>query len=340
MEYSIVIPTYNRATILRNCLQHIYTMNSPNGDWEVLVVDNGSKDKTREIIKEFQKKQYNLRYFYTERPGLHVGRNLGMEESRGEILCYMDDDSFVSKSWLVGIEEAFKDKDVALVGGPCLPLYESKPPKWIEKLWSHNEYGKSLSYLSLTDFGTSIKEIPANYIYGCNLSIRKNILLKLEGFHPDGMPKELQIYRGDGEVYITLSIIDKGKKALYHPKVCIEHFIQNSRLSKEYFLSRAYNQGISNSYLEYRYNNGKAKYFLNHRSNRRFRKFVRHMINLISLNLFSNYIKEFKKIQLLTFVKTRKGFSSHKKKLKNDIFLQDWCLRENYIGRNGDIPEY
>ena len=191
VKYSIIIPTHNRAEILQRCLHCICELENPDEDWEVLVLNNNSTDNTEEIINSYRKRLPNLRYFQATDPGLHVGRNLGCDKAKGKILCYIDDDSFVSEGWLKGIEMAFREPEVVLVGGPCLPQYEIEPPAWLNNMWNITEEGRTLGSLSLIDVGNEQRWISPYYVYGCNLNIRRDILEELGGFHPDAMPKEL-----------------------------------------------------------------------------------------------------------------------------------------------------
>jgi glycosyltransferase involved in cell wall biosynthesis len=184
---------------------------------------------------------------------LHIGRHRGLKESKSDILVYADDDIEAFPSWLEGIWESFQDADVVLVGGKNLPVWETEPPYWIYEMWMNiNEYGHSLGYLSILDFGEAIREIPPDYIWGCNFSIRKSILLEAGGFHPDGFPQEMIQYRGDGESAVSEYIRKKGYKTIYNPSASVYHFVSRNRMTLDYFCKRAFNQGISDSFAEIR----------------------------------------------------------------------------------------
>jgi hypothetical protein len=120
-------------------------------------------------------------------------------------------------------------------------------------MWMNlNQCGHALGYLSVLDFGDKIIEIDPGYVWGCNYSIRKNILLKAKGFHPDGFPQEMIKYRGDGETYVSDYIRQNNYKTIYNPKASVYHFVPKSRMTIDYFCKRAFNQGISDSYTEIR----------------------------------------------------------------------------------------
>jgi len=220
--------------------------------FEIIVVDNGSTDDTRFVVANFAKGE-NVKYFYNASPGLHVGRHMGFREAKGDILVYVDDDIEAFPTMLEAIDDAFKRGDVALVGGKCIPKFESDPPKWLAAMWQPNAKGdRVLSTLSLIDLGDDPKEIDPKLVFGCNFSIRRRVLSEAQGFHPDGVPEQLIRYRGDGETYVTNFIAAKGYKAQYVPLASIYHWVSSNRMTADYFCQRAFNQGISDSYAAIR----------------------------------------------------------------------------------------
>jgi len=339
IKYSIIIPTYNRAKILQKCLKHISELENPIEDWEVLVINNNSNDETEDIVKSFIGKIPQLRYFHTKSPGLHIGRNLGCEKARGEILCYIDDDSFVSKGWLKGIEQAFSNPEVILVGGPCLPEYEIQPPDCIKFFWNFSKYGKSLASLSLIDFGIQVKIISANFVFGCNFCIRKSILLELGGFHPDSMPQNLIRFRGDGESFVSMKIMDMDGLVLYFPDVKVRHFVPATRLTVDYFCKRAYNQGISKSFTKIRKEHGLYGELPERISNlRKAARIIRRPLGTVRRFLFTGEPRKIVKIKREIRKSSEKGFAYHQAEVKKDPKLLEWVLRENYLGKNGELP--
>lgn len=252
---SVIIPTRNRKGFLEDAVKSILRQILYVDEVELLVVDNDSTDGTRELIQRMASENPCIRYLFAQEPGLHVGRHLGMREAKGNILAYTDDDIIATEGWLAAIKTVFESKPkVALVGGKVLPRWEGNIPEWINLFRTENKYGWRLGYLSLLDLGEKTKEIPAGHVFGCNFSVRKNVLLDCGGFHPDGMPQELIRYRGDGETALSLEIQKKGYIAIYEPKASVYHRIPEERLTIDYFCKRAFNQGVSDSFTEIRKN--------------------------------------------------------------------------------------
>lgn len=93
---SVLIPTYNRAYIIERAIESALTQG--HEPIEVLVIDDGSQDGTREFIRERYGNDPRVRYFYKENAGVASARNVGIRESRGEFVAFLDSDD----EWLPG----------------------------------------------------------------------------------------------------------------------------------------------------------------------------------------------------------------------------------------------
>src|SRR2546423_738463 len=100
MEFSIVIPTYNRADELRETIRSISNLKVA-GDWELLVVDNNSTDHTRAVVEEESARfPASLRYVFEQEQGRYAAVNTGIRASKGRIIASTDDDARVEPDWL------------------------------------------------------------------------------------------------------------------------------------------------------------------------------------------------------------------------------------------------
>lgn len=251
---SIIIPTLNRVLPLSRTLASIFEGVPLSPDVEVLVVDNGSTDGTASLYEKIRREHPTviLRFVTDPMPGLLTGRHRGALEARGEILAFLDDDVLLSPTWLDGLREAFANPEVVLAGGPSSPEYAAPPPDWLDLFWHPIDQGRCCSSLSLIDLGPRAHFINARLVFGLNFAIRKETWRAMGGFHPDCIPKALQRYQGDGETGLSSKINDAGLKALYHPKIAVTHMIPAARLKPDYFMQRAYYQGVCDSYTEIR----------------------------------------------------------------------------------------
>ena len=314
---SVIIPTRNRAALLKDALESICVQSLTSDCFEVLVIDNASTDNTRLIVEESRTSHPDIHYIHEEKPGLHNGRHRGAQQAKGEVLVFVDDDIIAAPGWLKAIHETFKDPAVALAGGKILPKWEGDVPRWIELFTVRTELGWTIGNLSLLDFGDMKKDIPAGYVYGCNFSIRKSVLFECGGFHPDAMPQELIRYRGDGESALSRKIMEKGYRIVYEPDALVYHRVPKERLTADYFCRRAFNQGISDSFTEIRRNGGVLG-TMDHRENG-------GMINRL-IRMFRE-----KPIQKEVRVSYLEGKEYHRKMVESDPEILDYVLRETYF---------
>ncbi len=324
---SVIIPTRNRSLQLQCALKSMLKQELSQEEFEVVVVDNGSTDNTHEVITGFENKLKNIRYIFEERPGLHNARHRGLYEAKSEILVFCDDDIEAFPTWLSTIKKSFFTPSIMLVGGRVLPKFEETPPIWILKMWSKkNGENRILGNLSLIDMGEKPAEINPYYVFGCNFSIRKELLLECGGFHPDELPIELLRFKGDGESFVSKFIKDKGLYAHYHPDASVYHLISKERLTLEYFKRRVFYQGISNSYTDIRnsyYGNASVKSSTSFLSNQK--KVLKKIINNLLID------KEILKIDREIAKSYNQGYLYHQKEVKKDLELFKWVIKENYL---------
>jgi glycosyltransferase involved in cell wall biosynthesis len=315
---SVIIPTYNRAALLQATLDSLTKQTVRETDFEVLVIDNGSSDNTRDMVSKHSIARSNVRYLHEPAPGLHAGRHRGLYESKGSILAFADDDIEAFPTWLEGIQESFRDKKVAMAGGKNIPLYEATPPAWIDALWETTVHGRYMTYFSLLDFGDDLKEVEPYFVFGCNFSIRKDVLVSIKGFHPDGMPSSLLQYRGDGETFVAREVKKAGYITLYNPKASVKHWVPASRMNLDYLNKRAFAEGVTHSYIDTR------KKYLDALSESRVRTTMSKMRKELSI-LFSSTLKR------ALHRSFSDGYRFHQEALKKDKALMDWVLKENYL---------
>jgi glycosyltransferase involved in cell wall biosynthesis len=336
MLCSVIVPTRNRATSLGAALRSFCAQTLPHDQFEVLVIDNGSTDNTKEVVDSLLPEFVNLRYFFAPEPGLHVGRHKGLFEAQTDILVYADDDIVAFPSWLEGVVESFQDPTVVLTGGNNHPLFQMEPPWWFEYMWRPDSLKKRwLPILSILDFGEEVQEIEPDYVWGCNFSIRKDVLLEAGGFHPDGMPQDLIHLRGDGESSVSTFIKGKRYKALFNPKASIHHVISEERMSVNYFKRRAFHHGISDSYTQIRLQSGvhTAPKSI-HRHFQDATTYLRAMLHTgkIAYAASLNATQIFPYFCLTRSIRAayNQGYAFHQEKVRKDPSLLEWVLKSSY----------
>lgn len=223
---SVILCTRNRAAQLQTALEALATMRlSEEVKWEVLIVDNGSTDATRDIVGQFIRDGYSrFRYLYEPSPGKTYALNTGIYEAHGEILAFTDDDAIVEPNWLAAIIAAFQRHSADGIGGKVLPIWQAKRPTWLSDSF--------LNVLALLNFGDEAfridwKEDP-KMLYGVNYAFRKVIFERLGNFNT------ILGSRGeDQELFDRLAAADA--RVFYDPSVVVRHVISGDRLTKRYY---------------------------------------------------------------------------------------------------------
>ena len=328
IKLSVIIPTKNRCEYLRDALCSMTEQTIASEEYEVIVIDNGSTDNTKAVCEEVGKRFCNFEYYYEATPGLHVGRNLGMQLCKGEILVYADDDILVQPEWLSAIESTFVSMpEVGLVGGNIYPQYEGNVPRWLPALWIDKGEGQILDTYSVVIFNSDDGYIDANFIFGCNFAIRKSILTKAGGFHPDGMPSDLLRFRGDGESHVSNYINLSGVyKAYYCKNASVYHRINEQRLSLEYLDSVSFRQGVSRIFGVLRY---KSLYFAIVELLRDIVREEKYSVLNSEINIIRRKKKEIQRGMLFLIIQYCKSKE-----------LRRWIHQGDYMDEKGDARKY
>lgn len=110
MKYSIIVPAYNTEKYIDKCLKSIFLSTYKN--FEVIIVNDGSTDKTEDIINKYIKKYDNIIYIKQKNMGLSMARNNGVKNATGDYLLFIDSDDYVEKELLENINKNIGDLDI------------------------------------------------------------------------------------------------------------------------------------------------------------------------------------------------------------------------------------
>lgn len=152
--FSIIIPTYNRPERLANCLGAIAQLHYPRDRFEVVVVDDGSKQPLDSVVNPL-KERINVKLFRQENSGPASARNRGAAEAQGEFLAFTDDDCQPYPDWLSQLAVAFANHPDAMMGGKTVNsltdnLYSTASQTLIDYLYEYYNpaRGKSAFFAS------------------------------------------------------------------------------------------------------------------------------------------------------------------------------------------------
>ena len=98
IQISIIIPIYNVEKYIRKCVDSI--LNQSFKSFELILIDDGSDDKSGEICDEYSKCDSRVRVIHKENTGSANSRNIGIKEAKGKYICFVDSDDWIEKDML------------------------------------------------------------------------------------------------------------------------------------------------------------------------------------------------------------------------------------------------
>lgn len=233
MGISIIICTYNRSEMLRETLQSLLIQDGVAGiDYEVIIVDNNSNDNTKELVSVFMPEfKSRLRYIFEPRQGKSYALNTAIENAKGEILAFTDDDIILDKNWLMAGYEAFKKYDCRCFGGRVLPLWRGEKPSWLTLDGPHKITGGAIVIHDCGDDESVYKDrIPG----GGNFFVKKFIFNEY-GYYRTDLGRIGKDLRGGEDIEFIRRLQQKKEKIIYYPKAIAYHIVDEKRLTKNYF---------------------------------------------------------------------------------------------------------
>lgn len=113
MKVSVIVPVYNVEKYLRKCLDSL--VNQTIDDYEVILVNDGSKDSSQEIINEYKNTYSCIKSFEKENGGMSSARNMGLKHAKGEYISFVDSDDYVELDFLSKMYDKAKEEDSDVV---------------------------------------------------------------------------------------------------------------------------------------------------------------------------------------------------------------------------------
>ena len=113
---SVIVPAYNLAHCIADCIKSIEKQTYPN--FEIIIINDGSTDNTKNVCEELEKNHSNIRLISQQNQGISAVRNLGVRESRGEYIAFIDGDDQIKESFLTHLYQALitDSSDIAVCG--------------------------------------------------------------------------------------------------------------------------------------------------------------------------------------------------------------------------------
>lgn len=228
---SIVICTYNRKRLLKECLNSVFALDYPKFCYEIIIVDGGSNDGTEELCRELPQ----IRFVVERKHGLAYARNLGAELAQGSIVAYTDDDCVVDKKWLNTLLQGFPRNNLRVIGvvGSVSPIDPQIIPK---KLFAKGPLG-------LFDEGNSSKFVTG--FVASNCAFKREAFKILQFDESLGVTRRRNLLLSGEDQAFGESLIAAGYQIMYTPHARVYHNVPIRKLSVLYFVKYALHGGLS-----------------------------------------------------------------------------------------------
>lgn len=198
---SIIIPVLNAGSHINDCVSSLTNQSFPKDKYEIIIVDNGSKDDTIDRLVQYIGHITILR---EPKKGSYAARNTGIKIAKGEIIAFTDSDCVADKNWLKELYEGFSSKDIGCVVGAI----NAYPGKSLVEIYSRNK--NILSQKTVLDS----RFLP--YGQTANTAFRREV------FGQIGYFDERLASAGDADISWRMQL-NTTYKLVYNPKAIIEH---------------------------------------------------------------------------------------------------------------------
>ncbi|MHB8062508.1 MAG: glycosyltransferase [Ruminiclostridium sp.] len=269
MKASIIIPTYNRSEILKYTLSSLVMQDFPSREYEVIVIDDGSSDNTREVVETFKNK-LKIIYYFQEDKGFRVAlaRNEGIKRAKGDVLIFIDTGIVVGSTFVREHYNAhygnstenctdLKEK-YAVIGyvygfsyeykeGDSLPAYIdfNRPNQMIQKLRATNYFHDMREYI-YSRINDDLNSIPAPWVlfYTNNVSVERSDMLAAGCFD------EEFVSWGVEDIECAYRLFKNNVKFKLSHSACGVHYPHERHLKNNYISGRINERKFYNKYQE------------------------------------------------------------------------------------------
>jgi glycosyltransferase involved in cell wall biosynthesis len=233
LKASVIVCCYNSAPRLRETLLHLAQQEVTEGfNWEVVLVDNNSTDGTAEVAQSIWAEFGNtvpLRIVKEPNPGLSYARKKGVEESKGELLVFCDDDNWLDANFIRIACSIMKGNiDIGLLCGKNIPIANGAIPDWFEAVQEFYACGEIQRHSGDVTYRKAI--------WGAGMVGRRTIFIDLytstlKHLTSDRIGNQLN---SGGDTELCYWHVLLGKKLWYDNQLKLYHFIPDERLNKAY----------------------------------------------------------------------------------------------------------
>jgi len=243
MTLDVIVPTYNRSRLLRRTISSLLNAPIP-ADLQVtiIVVDNNSKDDTRDTVERFGAPgDRSLRYIRELNQGLSFSRNAGIAAGTAELVGFIDDDEEIDENWYRIIAREFHNSETQFIGGCYLGNWSAPAPNWLPE-----GYNAAIGIVSPKQ-RASYDAAFGRSLMGGNAIIRRSVFDRI-GIYSTRLGRSGKGLLSEEDAEFLRRLRSNSIKGVYVPELVIYHYIPEERLTRSYHRRwvfwRAVSQGI------------------------------------------------------------------------------------------------
>ncbi|MEL7499817.1 MAG: glycosyltransferase [Planctomycetota bacterium] len=228
----VAICTWNRESLLQQTLQSVAMLSVPNDvSLTVLLVDNGSTDRTPEVIQEFVDSDVGFRVVALKesRQGHTFSRNCGVAASLADLILWTDDDVLLPSDWIEAyVAAAEAQPNVDFWGGQIEPEFVGGKPNWIDATWDIVQ-----GCFAARDLGPESIELTEDRLpYGANFAVRGAV--QRENLFSTELGRRGDLVLGEDEIDFMKRLIAAGHRGRWVPSSPVKHLIPTKRATVDY----------------------------------------------------------------------------------------------------------
>ncbi|GAK51713.1 glycosyltransferase-like protein [Candidatus Moduliflexus flocculans] len=230
----MIIPTFNRAEILQECLESLVNQTIDRSLYEVLIINNNSTDNTEYIITQYTSRYANMRGVFEPMPGLSHARNRGYKEAHSAWCFYLDDDAKARPDTIARALEVIEQYPFDCFGGVYYGWWKYGRPRWLPQ-----DFGDKPLELQETGILTRENALCTGYNSGGVFVCRKSVLEKVNGFVADLGMNSGKI--GYGEETYLQDILRSNEYVIgFDPLLVVDHLVGKHKLTIWWHLKSIY----------------------------------------------------------------------------------------------------
>jgi len=211
MKTSIIILTFNGLELNKKCIDSI--LQNTEGDFEIIVVDNDSQDGTVKYLKSLSDKQIRV-IFNKENTGFARGNNQGAKRAIGDILVFLNNDTEVTRGWLLPLQNTLASKEIS-IAGPKL-LYPDGKIQHAGVAFTDKGMPRHIYRRFDSNFPPANRKKEYQAVTGACLAIKKEIFDRVGGF-------DEKYINGLEDVDLCFKVRKSGFRVMYCPKSVVVH---------------------------------------------------------------------------------------------------------------------